>query len=77
MLILLTKILIVISCVGLLRCSAGFRRMGRELDEQAFAALKRVIHATEDYGYPPHFIPLLILLTALWFMLSVTMLGVR
>lgn len=51
--------------------------MSRELDEQAFAALKRVMRATEDYGYPPHFIPLLILLTALWFMLSVTMPGVR
>jgi len=77
LILILSKILIIISCIGLLRCSAEFRRMSRELDEQAFAALKRVMRATEDYGYPPHFIPLLILLTALWFMLSVTMPGVR
>jgi hypothetical protein len=44
--------------------------MGRELDEQAFTALQRIIHATEDCGYPPQVIPLLMLLTALCYMLS-------
>jgi len=44
--------------------------MSRELDEQAFAALKRVMRATEESGYPPQLIPLLILLTAISFMLS-------
>jgi hypothetical protein len=44
--------------------------MSRETDEQAFAVLKRAMRATEDCGYPPHLIPLLILLTALSFVLS-------
>jgi hypothetical protein len=44
--------------------------MSREFDEQAFAALKRIMHATEECGYPPHMVPLLIILTALCFMLS-------
>ena len=77
--LLLAKILIVVSVVGLLRCSPRFLRMSRELDEQAYTALKRIMRATEDCGYPPHLIPLLMLLTALCFMLSmyVTMPGVR
>ena len=70
MIIILSKILIAISLAGLLRCSARFRSMSRELDEQAFAALRTIIHATEERGYPPQFIPLLMLLTALCFMLS-------
>ena len=44
--------------------------MSRELDELAFAALKRIMNTTEEYGYPRELIPLLILLTALSFMLS-------
>jgi hypothetical protein len=77
--LILSKILIVISVLGLLRCSERFRRMSRELDEQAFTVLRRLIHATEDSGYPSNLIPLLMLLTALWFMLStyVTTAGVR
>jgi hypothetical protein len=71
--------LIAVSLVGLLRCSITFRTMSRELDQQAFAALKRIMRATEESGYPPQLIPLLILLTALSFMLSmyVTMPGAR
>lgn len=68
--LILSKILIAISLVGLVRCSATFRNKSREFDEQAFAALKRVMRATEESGYPPQLIPLLILLTAVSFMLS-------
>jgi hypothetical protein len=68
--IVLAKILIAISLVGLLRTSARFRSVSRELDELAFAALKRIMNATEESGYPRELIPLLILLTALSFMLS-------
>jgi hypothetical protein len=49
--------------------------MSRELDQQAFAALKRIMRATEESGYPPQLIPLLILLTALSFMLSLYVTG--
>jgi hypothetical protein len=44
--------------------------MSRELDELAFAALKRIMNATEECGYPRELIPILMLLTALSFMLS-------
>jgi hypothetical protein len=44
--------------------------MSRELDEYAFAALKRIMNATEECGYPRELIPVLTLLTALTFMLS-------
>ena len=76
---ILSKILIVASIVGLLRCSGKFRRMSREMDEQVFAALKRTMQSTEDSGYPRHLIPVLIALTALSFMLSgyITASGVR
>ena len=68
--IILSKIFIVIAVVGLLRCSQTFRSMSRELDEQAYAALRRIMRATEESGYPPQLIPFLILMTALCFMLS-------
>jgi hypothetical protein len=53
--------------------------MSRELDEQALSVLKRAMHASEERGYPAHTVPLLMLLTALFFMLStfVTGAGVR
>ena len=70
MLIVLAKILIIVALVGLLRTSAHFRSMSRELDEHAFAALKRIMNATEEQGYPRELIPILMLLTALTFMLS-------
>ena len=68
--LILSKILISISLVGLLRCSSTFREKSREFDEQTFAALRRVMRATEDSGYPPQLIPFLIILTAVSFMLS-------
>lgn len=68
--LILSKILIIAALVGLLRCSEQFRRMSRELDEQVFATVKRIMHATEDSGYPPQLIPLLMLLTVVCFMLS-------
>jgi hypothetical protein len=70
MLLLLAKVLITVSLVGLLRTFAWFQSMSRELDEHAFAALKRIMNATEECGYPRELIPLLMLLTALTFMLS-------
>ena len=77
--IILTKLLITISLVGLLRTSARFQSMSRELDDQALAALKRIMNASEEYGYPRELIPVLMLLTALSFMLSmfVTTAGAR
>ena len=68
--IVLSKILIAISLAGLLRCSAKFRSMSRELDEHAFAALRNMMQATEELGYPPQLVPLLMLLAALSFMLA-------
>jgi hypothetical protein len=68
--LILSKLLFAFSLAGLLRCSGKFRSMSRELDEQAFAALRRIMHATEDCGYPPQVVPLLMLLTALCYMLS-------
>ena len=77
--LILSKILIIVSVVSLLRCSEKFRSMSRELDEQAFTALRRIMHATEDRGYPPQLVPILMLLTALSFMLSmyITAAGAR
>ena len=77
--LILSKILIIVSVVSLSRCSEKFRSMSRELDEQAFTALRRIMHATEDRGYPPQLVPILMLLTALSFMLSmyVTAAGAR
>jgi pyruvate/oxaloacetate carboxyltransferase len=68
--LILTKVLIIVAAVGLLRSSPGIQSMSREMDERAFAALRRIMRVTEDCGYPPLLVPLLILLTALSFMLS-------
>jgi hypothetical protein len=68
--LIVSKILIAISLVGLLRCSAKFRTASREFDERVFAVLKRMMHLTEDRGYPAELAPMLILLSALCFMLS-------
>ncbi len=64
------KLVIIAAVVGILRSFQSFRSMSRELDERAFTALKRIMHATEECGYPPQLVPLLMLLTALSFMLS-------
>jgi hypothetical protein len=69
--LILTKLLIMVSILGLLRCSQSFRSLSRRTDEQALAALKRAMNAAEDYGYPPQLVHLLILLMALSFMLSI------
>jgi len=50
--------------------------MSRETDEKAFTAVKRVMHITEQSGFPPHLVPLLMLLTVLYFT-YVTMAAVR
>ena len=71
----LTKLLIIFAAVGLMRSSPAIQRMSRELDERVFAALKRIMRATEESGYPPEIIPLLIVLTALTFMLSTYVTG--
>ena len=68
--LILSKILIAIALTGLVRCSSTFREKSREFDERALAALKQIMHTTEESGYPPQLIPLLILLTAFSFMLS-------
>jgi len=68
--IFLAKIFIAVSLVGLLRCSEKFRTVSRRLDEEAYAVLERAMNATEDCGYPRHLVPVLILLTAISFMLS-------
>ena len=73
--ILLAKLLITISLVGILRTSTRFQSMSRELDEHAFAALKKIMNATEECGYPRELIPILMLLTALSFMLSMYVTG--
>ena len=68
--LILSKILIAVALVGLLRCSEKFRRMSRETDEQVFTAVKKIMRATEEIRYPPQVVPLLMLLTALCFLLS-------
>jgi len=44
--------------------------MSRELDEIAMSALKRFMRIAEESGFPPEIIPLLMLLTALAFIVS-------
>ncbi len=71
----LTKLLIIFAAVGLMKSSPAIQRMSREFDERVFAALKRIMRATEECGYPPETIPLLIVLTALTLMLSTYVTG--
>ena len=73
--LILTKILIIVAAVGLLRSSPAIQTMSRDLDQQAFAALRRIMRVTEECGYPAPLIPLLILLTAFSFMLSMYVTG--
>lgn len=65
--IVLLKLLIVIAVVGLLRSSEKFRTMSREFDEAALVSLQRMMHATEESGYPPATIPVLIALSTITF----------
>jgi hypothetical protein len=66
--IVLLKLLIIVAVVGLLRSSEKFRAIGRDLDEVALVSLKRMMRATEESGYPPETIVLLMALTAIAFM---------
>ncbi len=68
--IILAKILIIISSIGLIRCSERFRTASREFDDQAIATLKHIMHVSEEMGIPRSITPLLILLTILCSMLS-------
>lgn len=72
---LVFKLLIVVAVVGILRSSERFQSMSRELDDSAISALKRIMSAAEESGFPPEIIPLLMLLTALMFMFSMAVTG--
>jgi hypothetical protein len=74
-LLFLTKIVIIVAAVGLLRSSPAIQSMSRDVDEQAFAVLRRIMRVTEECGYPAPLIPILILLTAFSFMLSMYVTG--
>ena len=71
--------LVMIGCViGLLRTSEGFCQMSREVDERVYVALKRFMLAAEESGFPREIVPVLLVLTALTFMLvASTMAGGR
>ena len=58
--IVLLKLLIVVAVVGLLRSSEKFRRISQEFDEAALVSLQRLVRASEESGYPPETVPLLI-----------------
>jgi hypothetical protein len=76
--LLFSKALIIACVVGMLRSSKRFQSMSRELDESAISALRRIMNAADESGFPPESVPLLMLLTALVFMaLAVTMGGGR
>jgi hypothetical protein len=68
--IILSKILIIISSIGLLRCSERFRTASREFDGQAIATLKHIMHVAEEMGIPRSITPLLLLLTILCYLVS-------
>ena len=65
--IVLLKLLIVVAVVGLLRSSEKFRRMSQEFDEAALVSLQRLVRASEESGYPPETVPLLIALSTITF----------
>ena len=69
------KILVIVSVVSVLRSSEKFRTMSRELDEAALVSLKRIVRATEESGYPPEMIPLLIALSTIAFIAMMTASG--
>jgi hypothetical protein len=64
------KIMIVVLVAGLLWSSPRYRAMSRNLDQAAFTALKRIMYAAEEHGYPSDMIPFLLALTALMYGLS-------
>ena len=62
------KLLIVVAVVNLLRSSQRFREMSAEFDEAALGSLRKIMRVSEESGYPPAAIPLLILLSTIMFM---------
>jgi hypothetical protein len=64
------KIAIIVLVVGLLWSSPRYRTMSRNLDQAAIAALKRMMCAAEESGYPSSLIPFLLVMTALMYALS-------
>lgn len=73
--IVLLKLLIVAAVVSVLRSSESFRRMSAELDEAAVVSLKKIMRATEESGYPPEVIPLLIALSTIAVMAAMSASG--
>lgn len=63
--VVLLKLLIVVAVVRILRSSETFRRMSREFDEAALVSLERLVRASEQSGYSPEALPLLIALTTI------------
>ena len=68
--LVVSKFLIALAVVGLLQCSEWFRTSSREFDERVLAGLKRMMHASEAAGLPAGLGPMLIILSALCFMLT-------
>ena len=66
------KLLITVSVVGILRSSQRFRDMSQDLDEAAYASIRKIMLASEECGYPPETLPVLMMLTALLLTLSMT-----
>ena len=72
---ILLKVLFIASAVGTLWSSTTFRNMSRELDNSALTSIRRMMNAAEESGFPPAIVPLLIILTALSFMISAVVTG--
>jgi hypothetical protein len=66
----LLKLLLIAAIVGILWSSARFRNMSRELDNSALISIRRMMVAAEECGFPAEIVPLLIILTALSFVIS-------
>jgi hypothetical protein len=66
----INEFLIVAGVLAVLWSSPRFQMMSRELDETVLMALRQIMRVSENHGYPPALIPVLMLLTALSFMLS-------
>ena len=73
---LLLKVLLVAAVVTTLWLSDRYRNMSRSLDRAALGAIRRMMGAAEESGYPPETVPLLILFTLLSFFASVAATGV-
>ena len=69
------KILIAVAVVGVLRSSQTFRRMSSEFDEAVFLSLRKIMRASEESGYQPETVPLLIVLSTIAFMMMMAALS--